>query len=420
VREGACVEKESIAFAVAAAVQSLQLESGSLPTSVKAGYITHAKILLYNGDTSVSPSTSTVDVSAVNAADNTNPVKGKVAVAASNGEALFSEFYFDAVGVMNVTFKVELAGQVLAIVQQSIFVEAGEPVSIVVRNNNVNFNELQAGQAFLVELEILDKFGNRNLSPALTPIARAPQGSNYQLFIGTTSNAPNLIQNKTVDGIVMFNLRVDLADEVTVDFAVALSPAEYCSVQEIYNASPSDCPVDARGLQYCEQADSLLDASACLDQPLCSYFPVSKRCSYACQCSAGVRESWCSACVATASVDLRLYASASSGEMKLSMIQEPGSAVDGLQMEVQPTLLVQVCTSISSETQLTTCNPIANVSVYALLQSSEDEYTRVGQPSLTTLLCHQSSMCSAISDYPALPPLQISSCIHQAATERAT
>jgi len=218
VREGACVEKESIAFAVAAAVQSLQLESGSLPTSVKAGYITHAKILLYNGDTSVSPSTSTVDVSAVNAADNTNPVKGKVAVAASNGEALFSEFYFDAVGVMNVTFKVELAGQVLAMVQQSIFVEAGEPVSIVVRNNNVNFNELQAGQAFLVELEILDKFGNRNLSPALTPIARAPQGSNYQLFIGTTSNAPNLIQNKTVDGIVMFNLRVDLADEVTVKF----------------------------------------------------------------------------------------------------------------------------------------------------------------------------------------------------------
>jgi len=392
--EGACVEKESIAFAVAEAVKSLQIDSGSLPASVKAGYMLTSKILLYNGDTGVSPSTSTVEVSAVNAADKSNPVKGKVAIAASNGLAVFSEFYFDVVGDFNVTFKVERAGVVLAMVQQRIVVEAGEPVSIVVRDNGVNFQALLAGQPFVVELEILDKFGNRNLAPQLTPVARAAQGSNYRLYIDTTSDSPNLIQNKTADGIVSFRLRVDAAQEVTVDFAVALSPADYCSVQEISNASSSDCPVDARGLQYCDQADFFVDPSACLNLPLCSYISVSQRCSYPCVCSGGVRQSWCSACVATTSLDLRLYASESGGDMKLSMIMQPGSAVDGMLMDRHPTILVQVCTSISSQ-----CNPIANVWVFASLQSSEDQYTRVGQPSQTVLNCPQSGNCSAMSDY---------------------
>ena len=390
----ACIEKTSYAFAVAQAVQFLTVED--LASSVKAGRMTSAKILLFNGpqESGKSPSTSTVVVSAVNNATGLNTVEGTVAVAAVDGEAHFDSFYFRDVGDFTVTFKVQRGGVLQASVQQSIVVEAGDPVAIAVLDNGLNVNFLQVGQPFVVQLEMLDKFGNRNLAPSLSVIARPAPGSDYQLFSGTSSEPRNEIHNMTGDGIVSFHLRVDSAQQVSVDFAVALSPAQSCTVDEIGSEGCSD----PRGPQYCAQADVLVDGpAACLARALCSYIPTSQSCVHSCECAGGggggrARESVCSPCVATTSLLLTLYASESSGEVRLSMLQQPGSAVDGSPMGVQPKVLVEVCTGISSE-----CNRLANVSVMVALESAEDEYTRVDKPSRTNLVCAGS--CLAMSDY---------------------
>jgi hypothetical protein len=74
------------------------------------------------------------------------------------------------------------------------------------------------------------------------------------------------------------------------------------------------------------------------------------------------------------------------------LLPQPGAAVDGLPMGVQPRVLVQVCARISSQ-----CNPLANVPVTVALESAEDEYTRVDKPSRTRLVC--AGACEAVSDY---------------------
>ena len=414
--ERICRETESIAFEVVQAVQSLQLETGSLPTAVKAGRQLSPKLSLFNDD-GPAPSTSIVHVSS--AAAGIDAVKdGEVARGAVDGVAQFSGVVFNAVGVLNVTFSVERAllngGSPVMLVTR-IVVEAGDAMSLAVLNNSaalnggMEFQNLTAGQPFLVEVEILDTFGNRVLSPDFTPVARAPPGTNYKLFEGSKIEADpvGLISNTTDSGVAIFSLRVDVAAQLPVHFAVALSPADECPMQSIWDDSPaeSDCLPHPRGLQYCEQSgDYQVEAGACSSLPLCSYINASRSCKHSCECQpTGVRQSACAACVATTSLMVRLYASLGSGEVKLTVQQQPSEAIDGYSMGTQPQILVQICTNIANEY----CNPIKGVQVSAYIQSASDECSDVGLSSCTGLFmgslnqpCSErdNANCSAVSD----------------------
>jgi cysteine-rich repeat protein len=422
--ESDCVVTESAAFAVLPSVSSLALANNSMPVKVKAGRMVSANVLLYNagllsgaatGGAVLSFSTSTVELNAVNSASGSSKItsRGKLAVSAAKGVAQFSEFYLDTVGVSAVTFqaKSRISGVVLASVLRNIVVEAGDAAAIVVLNKSLALNDgidyahLWAGKPFFVQLEIQDRFGNRNFSPNLSPVVRASQSSQVKLFtaqIGgtgntaTTSSASDLIQNKTVDGVVTFYLRLDAAKEVRLIFEVALSPAqEDCAADDIADASPPSCPGDSRGLQYCEQADTALGASACMALPLCAFNPVARRCAYACPCAGGVRERWCAACVANTSLSVKTYALASSGQIKLTMQRQPAQAVDGMVMKIQPRVLVEVCINAQ-------CNPLASQTVYVSLKSARDETTLGGQSFNTTLMCpagQPGGNCSATSDF---------------------
>jgi cysteine-rich repeat protein len=407
-----CMVVESMVFEVAPPVQHLTISS--YPASIKAGRMVSANLLLDNGDSRPQRSRATVDVSAFDASGN-DPVQGQVSVAAFDGAAMFSDFYFVSVGEFNVTFKVDLSavvGSNSITALTKIQVEAGDPVSIDVLdnsviNNAVQFDSLTAGQPFAVQVQILDAFGNRvRRASGYTPVARKTLGSTYDLFEGNAAEPPasGLIKSTTEDGVARFHLRLDVANSVTVHFDVALSPDGDCSELEIADASSvaSDCPADPRGLQFCAQGDGL-DETLCLGLPLCSYIAPLHDCRYFCSCPQGVRPAhrWCSACVASTSLDVRLYASVSSGTPKLSMRQQPKDAIDELKMHVQPIVLVQVCTEISNE-----CNPIKDVTVYAHLKSAQDDCTAVGLPICTNLfmqethlVCSQESQnCTAVSD----------------------
>ena len=100
---------------------------------------------------------------------------------------------------------------------------------------------------------------------------------------------------------------------------------------------------------------------------------------------------------------VRLYASLGSGEVKLTVQQQPSEAIDGYSMGTQPQILVQICTNIANEY----CNPIKGVQVSAYIQSASDECSDVGLSSCTGLFmgslnqpCSEldNANCSAVSD----------------------